>query len=113
MSQITTHVLNTTLGQPAFNVSISLSWQTGDGWEMLAQGKTNHDGRIQDLLDPDQVLAEGTYRMHFDTQSYFEQQGITAFYPYVDIVFCIRGNGEHYHIPLLLTAHSYTTYRGS
>ncbi|MCX4029519.1 hydroxyisourate hydrolase [Endozoicomonas sp. SM1973] len=113
MSQITTHVLDTTHGRPAPNLSIHLSWQTEHGWEMLAQGKTDHDGRILDLLPPDQRLPAGTYRVHFDTQNYFEYQGTTVFYPYVDIVFRINGDRDHYHIPLLLSAHGYTTYRGS
>lgn len=113
MSQVTAHVLDTTRGSPAIHLPITLSWQTDNGWEELARGQTNSDGRIVDLLSPDQQLPAGHYQVHFDTQTYFDNNHEPVFYPYVDIVFCISGNGDHYHIPLLLAAHGYTTYRGS
>lgn len=118
MSQITTHVLDTTRGQPARNLPISLYQRTGDQWEELAHGQTNNDGRIPDLLEVDRVLPAGCYRMHFNTQAYFDANEETGFYPYVDIVFSISDteankSGNHFHIPLLLTAYGYSTYRGS
>lgn len=113
MSQITTHVLDTTRGRPAANLPITLFVQTADGWIELAGGVTNVDGRIAGLLDDAVRLASGTYRMHFATKAYFDANQETGFYPYVDIVFELDGNGDHYHIPLLLTAFGYSTYRGS
>ena len=113
MSQITTHILDTTRGSPAFEVPVELSRQTENGWETLAQGITNDDGRIVGLLEKGRTLEAGCYRMNFDTQSYFRSNGDPVFYPHVDIVFQIPGNGQHYHIPLLLTAYGYSTYRGS
>ncbi|WP_448547892.1 hydroxyisourate hydrolase [Thalassotalea fusca] len=113
MSQITTHILDTTRGLPAQAVPISLYAKQGDSWEKLAEGKTNDDGRIPDLLMAEQTLPAGTYRMHFETQAYFEANNEQGFYPYVDIVFDIDSSGSHYHIPLLLTAFGYSTYRGS
>jgi 5-hydroxyisourate hydrolase len=51
--------------------------------------------------------------MHFETAAYFMENNETGFYPYVDIVFELDAGGAHYHIPLLLTAFGYSTYRGS
>ncbi|OZG70137.1 hydroxyisourate hydrolase [Hahella sp. CCB-MM4] len=113
MSQITTHILDTTRGCPASEVPIVLSQMTDDGWKQIAEGHTNHDGRIGKLLEVGRVLDSGCYRMHFDTQAYFKSNGDPVFYPFVDIVFQITGNGQHYHIPLLLAAYGYSTYRGS
>ena len=113
MSQITTHILDTTRGLPAQDVPITLFAQTEKGWEELASGRTNDDGRIAGLLAQDRVLPAGVYRMHFDTKSYFDANNEKGFYPYVDIVFELGDGGEHYHIPLLLTAFGYSTYRGS
>ena len=113
MSQITTHVLDTTRGLPAQNLSITLFSQTPQGWDELAAGVTNADGRIAGLLSDDVVLPAGVYRMHFATKAYFEANNEQGFYPYVDIVFELDGSASHYHIPLLLTAFGYSTYRGS
>jgi 5-hydroxyisourate hydrolase len=51
--------------------------------------------------------------MHFATSEYFKANEEAGFYPYVDIVFELDDKGEHYHVPLLLTAYGYSTYRGS
>ena len=87
MSQITTHVLDTTRGLPASSLPITLCQLVNGQWQQLAGGETNSDGRIAGLLADDLVLAAGTYRMHFDTNTYFELQQEQGFYPYVDIVF--------------------------
>jgi 5-hydroxyisourate hydrolase len=113
VSQITTHVLDTTRGLPAADLAITLYQQVNGDWQQLASGTTNSDGRIPNLLDQDRVLDGGCYRVHFDTQAYFDRNEEAGFYPYVDIVFTIDGSGAHYHIPLLLTAYGYSTYRGS
>ena len=113
MSQITTHVLDTTRGLPAQNLPIVLYKQSSNDWEKLAEGVTNSDGRIAGLLADDLVLPAGIYRMHFETAPYFDANEEAGFYPYVDIVFELDGSDSHYHIPLLLTAYGYSTYRGS
>lgn len=113
MSQITTHILDTTRGLPAQNVPIALYAQQSDGWQKLGSGLTNNDGRLPGLLADDVVLPAGVYRMHFQTSVYFQSNEEKGFYPYVDIVFELDGNGDHYHVPLLLTAFGYSTYRGS
>ena len=113
MSQITTHVLDTTRGLPAQNLPISLYIKSEEDWELLANGLTDEDGRIADLLPLNQKLEAAVYRMHFETAAYFMENNETGFYPYVDIVFELDAGGAHYHIPLLLTAFGYSTYRGS
>lgn len=112
MSQITTHILDTTKGKPAANVSIALLQQVGENWQEIARGKTNADGRIPDLLAKEKQLKLGVYKMKFYTQEYFAQDGIVNFYPFVEIVFNVAEN-THYHVPLLLNPFGYSTYRGS
>ena len=112
MSQITTHILDTTKGKPAANVTIALLHQTGDDWQEIARGVTNSDGRIADLLPKEMQVELGVYKMKFYTQEYFAHDGTANFYPFVEIVFNVAGN-EHYHVPLLLNPFGYSTYRGS
>jgi 5-hydroxyisourate hydrolase len=114
MSQITSHVLDTSRGKPAEGITITLFESNVEReWSILAEGKTNSDGRVPALLAQDRVLPAGSYRVNFAISDYFNALNEQAFYPYVDIVFNISGNGDHYHIPLLLTAFGYSTYRGS
>src|ERR1700754_4266696 len=112
MSQITTHILDTTTGRPAADVAIVLYRQQANDWTIIAQDITNHDGRITDLLGKDMILAPGTYKMKFDVGTYFERLRQKSLYPFVEILFTIDSSG-HYHIPLLLNPFGYTTYRGS
>ncbi len=113
MSQITTHVLDTAIGKPAEGIDITLSQFINNQWKLLSGGTTNSDGRASDLLPEEKVLEAGRYKVLFVTESYFKRQGVKAFYPYADIVFEIEGDGQHYHIPLLLSPFGYSTYRGS
>jgi 5-hydroxyisourate hydrolase len=53
------------------------------------------------------------YRVHFETAVYYKRSQVEGLYPYVEIVFTVSEGEQHYHIPLLLTANGYTTYRGS
>lgn len=112
MSQVTTHVLDTSLGKPGQGISIKLQKPGADDWETIGEGRTDQDGRITDLLPDDQILPRGTYRMWFDTGHYFQRQNKEAFYPEVIILFRIFDQ-SHYHVPLLLNPFGYTTYRGS
>ena len=112
MSQITTHILDTTKGKPAANVSIALLQQAGDDWQEIARGMTNADGRIPDLLPKEMQVELGVYKMKFYTQEYFARDGTANFYPFVEIVFTVAENA-HYHVPLLLNPFGYSTYRGS
>ncbi len=112
MSQLTTHILDTTRGRPAEGVTIILYQQQTENWRQVSLGTTNEDGRIPDLLNDDAVLDPGVYKLKFETKPYFDKLGVLSFYPYVEISFSITGP-EHYHIPLLLNPFGYSTYRGS
>jgi len=112
MSQITTHILDTTLGKPAANVSVELDKKNGNTWQNIASGKTNNDGRVADLLPKDSVLEIGIYKISFAVSEYFKTQNTKSFYPSVSIEFEIFDN-SHYHVPLLLNPFGYSTYRGS
>lgn len=113
MSQITTHVLDTSKGVPAKGIKITLQ-KPGDEntWIDITSGITNDDGRIEGFLPQDQVIKPGTYRMLFNTKNYFESNDVKGFYPEVPIIFETTDT-SHYHIPLLLNPYGYSTYRGS
>ena len=110
-SPITTHILDTSTGSPAAGVPVRLDRLDGD-WRTLAEGRTNADGRVADLLEPGS-LSPGTYRIYFDTGAYWEACGSQGFYPYVEVVFTVERGDQHYHVPLLLNPYGYSTYRGS
>jgi 5-hydroxyisourate hydrolase len=112
MSQLTTHILDTTKGRPAVGVTIVLYGPAGDDWREIARGATNADGRISDLLPQDKILATGVYKLKFLTQEYFERDGTAHFYPFVEICFTVA-DASHYHVPLLLNPFGFSTYRGS
>jgi 5-hydroxyisourate hydrolase len=112
MSQLTTHILDTTKGKPAQGVSIVLFQQKNNNWTELANGITNADGRIPNFLSKETILEPGIYKIRFEVKAYFDKEGIASFYPFVEIVFDITTR-EHYHIPLLLSPFGYSTYRGS
>jgi len=113
MSQITTHVLDTTQGKPAAGVIIVLEELTKENiWIKKGQGETNSDGRLPNLLSNDVQLISGTYRLVFDTAAYFKRLNIQSFYPSVSICFEVTDQ-THYHVPLLLNPYGYSTYRGS
>jgi len=113
MSQITTHVLDTAIGKPAQGIDITLSYFVNNKWKLISGGTTDSDGRVANLLADNKILEAGRYKVLFVTESYFKNLKLKAFYPYADIVFEIEGDGQHYHIPLLLSPFGYTTYRGS
>ncbi|MDO5769269.1 MAG: hydroxyisourate hydrolase [Psychrobacter sp.] len=118
---LSSHILDTHLGKPAANIAVTLRRiDEQNNAHLLAHGTTNDDGRVTpDSWDFDQAssdqshdLVKGRYTLTFDTQSYFDAQSLTAFYPQVIIDFVIN-EASHYHVPLLLSAHGYSTYRGS
>ena len=110
---ISTHILDTALGRPAAGVPITLARMTNGVWPLINDAVTDTDGRCKDLLPATQTLQAGTYRVHFETAAYYKQQRLDGLYPFVEIVFTVKDVEQHYHIPLLLTANGYTTYRGS
>jgi 5-hydroxyisourate hydrolase len=110
---ISTHILDTAWGRPAAEVPVSLERKHGDEWQTLHSDKTDADGRCRQLLPVGAAPEAGVYRVRFETAVYYEAQRITGLYPYIEIVFEVREMEQHYHIPLLLTANGFTTYRGS
>ena len=112
MSQITTHILDTSKGKPAWGVAIKMYKKVGTEWIEVAKGITNKDGRLSNLLIEDELLPYGIYKLNFDTRHYFDAHENETLYPFVEIIFEIKTT-EHYHIPLLLNPFGYSTYRGS
>ena len=113
MSGITTHVLDTSRGQPAGGVPVTLEIEAAGGWKLVGKGTTNADGRISDLVSAEVSIMPGVYRLIFDTGKYFASHQSESFYPQVTIVFRLADAAQHYHVPLLLSPFGYSTYRGS
>jgi 5-hydroxyisourate hydrolase len=109
---LSTHILDTAMGRPAAGVSLELFKLDGTIWRQVGRGATDMDGRCKTLLG-ESVLEAETYKIKFATEEYFSAQSLMGLYPYVEIVFMVTDPTQHYHIPLLLTANGYTTYRGS
>jgi 5-hydroxyisourate hydrolase len=107
MATLSTHVLDTARGRPATGLRVVL--ETGDG-TVVAEAVTDHDGRVGSLGPAE--LGPGDLRVRFDTGTWFADQGVAAFYPEVVVTFTVT-NGEHFHVPLLLSPFGYSTYRGS
>lgn len=111
MSTLSTHVLDTMHGTPAAGLAITLTGPNG----LAAQGMTNEDGRAPGLAPAD--LAPGRYRLTFAVAAYFRGKGVDMpeppFLDDVAIDFGISQGGGHYHVPLLVSPFSYSTYRGS
>jgi 5-hydroxyisourate hydrolase len=110
-SAITTHVLDTALGRPAAEVSVRLEQAEASGWLLLGEAVTDADGRVREI-GPAHVPA-GTYRFTFDTGGYFAAGGRETFFPEVTITFSVADPDSHYHVPILLSPFSVSTYRGS
>lgn len=112
MKSISTHVLDVARGRPAAALPVTIEKKEGASFTRLNSGKTDADGRVKDLV-PSGELTEGTYRITFDTESYFSSIGVEGFYPEAAVVFVVRDANAHYHVPLLLSPYGYSTYRGS
>ncbi|MDJ0712219.1 MAG: hydroxyisourate hydrolase [Woeseiaceae bacterium] len=115
MGRLTTHILDTAHGGPAANVDIRL-YALGDGRVLVASATTDDDGRTPHPLLEHDVFASGTYELEFDIGAYFRTRGVAlaepAFLDTVVIRFAVNGD-EEYHVPLLASPWSYSTYRGS
>ena len=113
MSQLTTHILDTTKGRPASGITIILYRGENDTWTEIARGITNADGRIGDLLKEEGGhMVHCIHKIRFETKDYFDRQQVITFYPYVEIIFDVTAD-EHYHVPLLMNPFGFSTYRGS
>jgi len=113
VSAVSTHVLDTVRGEPASGIVVRLE-RVGSG--ELGRATTDDDGRITDFGVAS--LSAGTYRLVFETGPYLDgsgvsERGVMAFFPEVVVTFAADGLRPRYHIPLLLSPYSYSTYRGS
>jgi 5-hydroxyisourate hydrolase len=107
---ISTHVLDTMRGTPAAGLTVRLDRREPDGdWKEVGDAVTDPDGRVRALTEEE--LESGEYRLEFDTRPYFERSGLGAFYPSIAVVFSFEGG--HLHVPLLLSAYGYSTYKGT
>lgn len=113
---LTTHILDTANGCPAENVRIDLYRLDGEEREHLASTRTNDDGRTDTPLLKKGEMHAGTYELVFAIGDYFAKNGEKGAHPFIDIVpirFGIDREDEHYHVPLLASPFSFSTYRGS
>lgn len=106
MSTCSTHVLDAALGVPAAGVTVTLHDPQG---RLMTTATTDADGRVAFDLE----LGEGAHRLAFDTGAYFAAAERDTLYPEVTVAFDIDPEQGHYHVALLLSPYSYTTYRGS
>ncbi len=117
MGRLTTHVLDLTTGKPAHGLAIEL-WRLDDGTPAhLKTVRTNNDGRIDKPLLEGGALAVGCYELRFLAGDYLKNQGVDLPEPpFLDVIpirFGVADSEGHYHVPLLLSAFGYSTYRGS
>lgn len=117
MGQLTTHVLDTAQGIPAAGVPVMVLRVSGSERVTLAQTITNDQGRVDAPLLSGEAFVPGTYELAFEVEAYFRQQPLAlASPPFLDIVtlrFTVADASEHFHVPLLVSPWSYSTYRGS
>ena len=118
MAGLTTHVLDTTRGRPASGVEIELHALGADGARTLvAKTRTNADGRTDAPLIAPTDARVGTFELSFHVGAYFRGAGaVTAEPAFLDVVpirFSVADPKSHYHVPLVVTPWSYSTYRGS
>ena len=114
---LSTHVLDTMHGCPAAGMAVSLFSTQGDEATLLQRLVLNHDGRTNAPLFDNASLRKGTYRLTFDVAAYFKARGLVLpepnFLDRVSLDFGIANADQHYHVPLLVSPWSYSTYRGS
>jgi 5-hydroxyisourate hydrolase len=118
MPRLSTHVLDTAHGCPAKGVKIELHRLTADGsWQAIKTTETNADGRTNEPLLTGDAYKVGTYMLTFHAGDYFRARSTTLAEPaFLDIVplrFSIAEPDGHYHVPLLVSPWTYSTYRGS
>ena len=116
--RLTTHVLDTSRGRPGAGMQVDLYAVDGDGGlSLLTTVDTNDDGRCEAPLLEGDALAAGVYELRFHAGAYFRASGDSlpapAFVDEVPIRFGVADAGAHYHVPLLVSPWSYSTYRGS
>ena len=116
MGRLTTHVLDTAHGTPVAGMALKLYRREGDAFQPLKTATTNTDGRVDSALLEGGALSPGRYRLVFEAGDYFRRLGVKLpeppFVDQVVIDFGIADASAHYHVPLLVSPWSYSTYRG-
>lgn len=115
---LSTHVLDTMHGSPAAGMEVALYTTDGDNATLVKKFHLNQDGRNPDgPLYDNTSLKKGTYRLVFDVAAYFKGRGVALpepnFLNKVSLDFGVAHTDQHYHVPLLVSPWSYSTYRGS
>jgi 5-hydroxyisourate hydrolase len=117
MGKLSTHVLDTAQGKPGAGVKLELYALEGGQRSLLKQDATNNDGRCNTPLLEGEQLKAGQYELVFAAGDYFAAQGVQLpsprFIDRVTIAFGVADPGQNYHVPLVVTPWSYSTYRGS
>ena len=114
---LSTHVLDTMHGSPAAGMEVALYTTEGETATLVRRFVLNGDGRSDGPLYDDDTLKVGTYRLVFDVAGYFRLRGVELpepnFLSRVTLDFGVAHTDQHYHVPLLVSPWSYSTYRGS
>lgn len=114
MGKLTTHILDTSMGTPAQGVEIKLYKRNDSSLKLINSAKTNEDGRCNEPLLSGNLFEEGCYEIEFNIGHYYATKDIDCpFLKDVVIRFYISNSDENYHVPLLISPFSYSTYRGS
>lgn len=116
MGKLTTHVLDTAAGRPGDGIRVRLYRLEGDARRPVADTRTNADGRTDAPLLSGNDWQSGTYELEFSVGDYFAGRGVAVSeLPFLDHVLLRVGLADdaHYHVPLLVSPWSYSTYRGS
>ena len=117
MGKLSTHVLDTTQGKPGAGVGIELYAVGAAGRTLLTRTSTNQDGRCDAPLLEGASMQAGQYELVFAAGDYFAAQGVALpeprFVDRVTLAFGIAHPEQNYHVPLVVTPWSYSTYRGS
>jgi 5-hydroxyisourate hydrolase len=117
MGKLSTHVLDTAHGKPGAGVRVELYAVDGGQRTLIRQDATNSDGRCNAPLLEGEQLKSGQYELVFAAGDYFAAQGVALpsprFIDRVTIAFGVADPSQNYHVPLVVTPWSYSTYRGS
>jgi 5-hydroxyisourate hydrolase len=117
MGRLSTHVLDTRTGTPAAGMRIEFSVLENSSWRLLKALETNADGRTDEPLMSGDAMRTGEFKIVFHVAEYFRRHGVELpdppFLDRVPIRFGIADRDAHYHVPLLCTPWSFSTYRGS
>jgi len=117
MGRLTTHVLDAAHGCPGASIVVELFRVQGNEMTLIATALTNSDGRLDAPILQGDDYRSGVYQLQFSAGDYYRAKGVELAAPaFLDVVvlrFGIAEQQEHYHVPLLISPYSYSTYRGS